>query len=50
MKLIAIVGTNSQKSTNRQLLQYMKNHFEPKANIELVEIKEIPMFNKQSCA
>lgn len=46
MKLIAIVGTNSQKSTNRQLLQYMKNHFEPKANIELVEIKEIPMFNK----
>ena len=46
MKLIAIVGTNSQKSTNRQLLQYMKNHFEPKANIELVEIKDIPMFNK----
>lgn len=46
MKLIAIVGTNSRKSTNRQLLQYMKNHFEPKADIELVEIKEIPMFNK----
>lgn len=46
MKLIAIVGTNSQKSTNRQLLQYMKNHFEPKADIELVEIKDIPMFNK----
>ena len=48
MKLVAIVGTNSQKSTNRQLLQYMKNHFESKADIELVEIKDIPMFNKPS--
>lgn len=46
MKLIAIVGTNSQKSTNRQLLQYMKVHFETKADIELVEIKDIPVFNK----
>jgi len=46
MKIIAIVGTNSTKSTNRQLLQYMKVHFETKADIELVEIKDIPVFNK----
>lgn len=43
---IAIVGTNSKKSTNRQLLQYMQKHFAEKATIELVEIKDIPLFNK----
>ncbi|MGT2736183.1 NADPH-dependent FMN reductase [Streptococcus orisratti] len=46
MKLIAIVGTNSTKSTNRQLLQYMQTHFADKADIELVEIKDLPVFNK----
>ncbi len=46
LKLIAIVGTNSKRSTNRQLLQYMSKHFSDKAEIELVEIKDIPMFNK----
>ena len=45
LKLIAI-GTNSKRSTNRQLLQYMSKHFADKAEIELVEIKDIPMFNK----
>ena len=46
LKLIAIVGTNSKRSTNRQLLQYMQKHFAEKAEIELVEIKNIPVFNK----
>ena len=46
LKLIAIVGTNSKRSTNRQLLQYMSKHFADKAEIALVEIKDIPMFNK----
>ena len=46
LKLIAIVGTDSKRSTNRQLLQYMSKHFADKAEIELVEIKDIPMFNK----
>ena len=46
IKLIAIVGTNSIRSTNRQLLQYMQKHFADKAEIELVEIKDIPVFNK----
>lgn len=46
MKLIAIVWTNSTKSTNRQLLQYMQTHFADKADIELVEIKDLPVFNK----
>ncbi len=46
LKLIAIVGTNSKRSTNRQLLQYMQKHFADKSEIELVEIKDIPVFNK----
>ncbi|KXT75041.1 Fumarate reductase, flavoprotein subunit precursor [Streptococcus sp. DD10] len=43
---IALVGTNSKRSTNRQLLQYMQKHFVDKADIELIEIKDLPVFNK----
>lgn len=46
MKLIGLIGTNSKSSTNRKLLQYMKKHFADKVDIELVEIKDIPTFNK----
>lgn len=46
LKLIGLVGTNSKRSTNRQLLQYMQKHFADKAAIELVEIKDFPLFNK----
>lgn len=46
MKLIAIVGTNAKKSYNRNLLQFMKKHFAKKAEIELMEIVDVPMFNE----
>ena len=46
LKFIGLVGTNSKESTNRQLLQYMQKHFADKAEIELIEIKDIPIFNK----
>ncbi|UJF16007.1 NAD(P)H-dependent oxidoreductase [Jeotgalibaca sp. MA1X17-3] len=45
-KFIGLVGTNSDRSTNRQLLQFMEKHFSDKAEIEIVEIKEVPIFNK----
>lgn len=45
-KLIAIVGSNSSSSTNRQLLQYMKKHYAQEAEIESMEIKDLPTFNK----
>ncbi|WP_282926140.1 NADPH-dependent FMN reductase [Helcococcus kunzii] len=45
-KIIGLVGTNSIKSTNRQLLQFIQKHFDDKADIELLEIKDLPMFNK----
>ena len=34
MKLVAIVGTNSDRSTNRKLLKFMQKHFSDKADIE----------------
>ena len=45
-KFVAIVGSNSQKSTNRDLLKYMKRHFQSKAEIELVEISGLPLYKK----
>ena len=50
MKFIGLVGTNSKRSTNRQLLQYIQKHFADKADIELVEIKDFPVFNKPANA
>lgn len=46
MKYLAIVGTNAEKSYNRQLLRFMQQHFAHKAEIEIVEITHIPMFNE----
>lgn len=45
-KFVAIVGSNSKSSTNRKLLQYMQNHFKKEAQIELIEIKDLPIFKK----
>ncbi len=46
MKLIAIVGTNAKKSYNRILLKFMQQHFEKQAEIELLELTDVPMFNE----
>lgn len=46
MKLIAIPGTSSDQSTNRTLLQYMQKRYGDQADIEILEIKDWPMFTK----
>lgn len=46
MKFAAIVGTTSPKSYNRTLLQFMQTYFKDKAEIELLEINDVPMFNQ----
>lgn len=46
MKLVAIVGTNSERSTNRKLLRFIAKHFANKAEIELLEIKGLPAFDE----
>lgn len=45
-KFVAMVGTNAKVSTNRKLLQFMKQHFADQAAIELMEITDLPLFNK----
>ena len=44
MNYLAIVGTNSDVSTNRMLLQFMQKHFTKEAEIQLYEIKDLPAF------
>lgn len=45
MKFIAIVGTNTSfDSTNRKLIKFIAKHFKEQADIEVCEIKDIPMF------
>lgn len=46
MKFVAIVGTNAKKSYNRKLLKFMQSHFADKADIEVLDITGIPMFNE----
>lgn len=46
MKYLAIVGTNSDVSTNRMLLQFMQKHFSNEAEIEVYEIKDLPAFQE----
>ncbi|WP_024784824.1 NADPH-dependent FMN reductase [Streptococcus mutans] len=46
MNLVGIVGTNSERSTNRKLLRFMAEHFAPQAAIEVLEIKYLPAFDE----
>lgn len=46
MKFIGIVGTNSDTSTNRKLLQFMAQYFAAEAELEVCEIAELPAFNE----
>lgn len=46
MNFVAIVGTNARKSYNRELLWFMKKHFKEQANIEIIEIADLPLFNE----
>ncbi|PWG00188.1 NADPH-dependent FMN reductase [Levilactobacillus bambusae] len=43
---VGIVGTNASFSYNRILLQYMQSHFADYANLEIAEIKDVPLFNE----
>ncbi|BDR59177.1 NAD(P)H-dependent oxidoreductase [Xylocopilactobacillus apicola] len=46
MKVIGIVGTNARKSYNRILLQYIRKQFSDKFELEVCDIKDIPLFNE----
>lgn len=46
LKLVGIVGTNAEKSTNRTLLKFMQKHFATRAELTLIEVKDLPFFDK----
>ena len=46
MKLFAIVGSNANHSYNRDLLNFIKKHFTDRYDIELGEVKDLPMFKE----
>ncbi|MFC6181301.1 FAD-binding protein [Lactiplantibacillus daowaiensis] len=46
MKLVAIVGTNAEKSYNRELLQYMQHHFSQNVTMTVAEIDQVPLFKE----
>lgn len=48
--IVAVVGTNSKKSYNRQLLLAMKSMFVETANIQVQDITDIPLFNEDLLA
>ncbi len=41
-KIVAILGTNSSKSTNALVLENVKEILKDKANVEIIDIKNIP--------
>lgn len=46
MRIAAIVGTNADFSYNRLLLKYMKKHFKQLADIDVLEIAQLPAFDQ----
>lgn len=46
MKLVGIVGSNADISYNRHLLNFIKRHYSDLFELDVVEIKDIPMFNQ----
>ncbi|KAF1301048.1 NAD(P)H-dependent oxidoreductase [Candidatus Enterococcus willemsii] len=46
MKLVGIVGSNAEVSYNRTLLTYIKKQFGQLFDLEILEIKDVPLFNQ----
>ncbi|MBP1915141.1 NAD(P)H-dependent FMN reductase [Lederbergia galactosidilyticus] len=48
MKLVGIVGSNADFSYNHQLLNYIAHNFKTLVDVEVVDIKDVPMFNQSN--
>lgn len=46
MKLVGIVGSNAEVSYNRTLLTFIKKQFSSLFELEIIEIKDVPLFNQ----
>lgn len=45
MKIAGIVGTNADFSYNRRLLEFIQKKFSDMAEIEIVEVNDLPLFS-----
>jgi len=48
MKIVAIVGSISEKSNNKKLAEFMKERYKDKFEIEVLSLKDIPMYNEDN--
>jgi len=46
MKLVGIVGSNANFSHNRLLLQYIVKKYKSLFTLEVLDIKDLPLFNQ----
>lgn len=46
LKFVAISGSIDKKSYNTKLLMFMANHFRQEADIEILDISQVPIFNE----
>ena len=46
MKLVGIVGSNAEFSYNRILLNFIAKNFKKLVDVEVLDIKDVPMFNQ----
>lgn len=46
MKLVGIVGSNAEVSYNRTLLTFIQRQFKGLFDLDIIEIKDVPMFNQ----
>lgn len=44
-KIVGILGTNSKISTNRMLLEYIQAQFFYKVDVDIIEIKNVPLMD-----
>jgi len=48
MKVVAILGSISEKSNNKKLANFMKERYKNKIEIEILSLKDIPMYNEDN--
>lgn len=46
MKIAAIAGSNANHSYNRMLLEFMAKHFKDQDQIDVIDIRDVPMFSE----
>lgn len=46
MKIAAICGSNANHSYNRMLLQFIAKHYEGVDDVDVIDIRQVPLFNE----